>query len=129
MKKRVTLYFDPDDTASKRVEKFLTEQDVILKVHDIKTRPLDLKQISKLLRNFDIKHFYNSNGHSAGKKKTSEPAPVDRNLIMEKMAADNSLLRLPIILSERLLTVGHNTDRIGIMLQITPGSEREPRRI
>ncbi len=129
MKKRVTLYSNPDDTACKTVEKFLTEQDVILKVHDIKTLPLDFKQISKLLKNFDIKHFYNSNGHSKGKKKTTETEAPDRNLIIEQMAADNSLLRMPIILSERLLTVGDNTNRIGIMLQITPGSEREPRRI
>ena len=129
MKKRVTLYSNPDDTACKNVEKFLNEQDVILKVHDIKTRPLDYNQISKLLKNFDLKHFYNSNGHSKGKKKTAEPETTNRNKIIEKMAEDNSLLRLPLILSERLLTVGDNTNRIEIMLQITPGSEREPRRI
>ncbi len=129
MKKRVTLFTNPDDPGCKNVEKFLIEQDVILKVHDIKTRPLDFKQISNLLKNFDLQHFYNSNGHSGGKKKTIETETPDRNTIIEKMAEDNSLLRLPLILSERLLTVGDNTNRIGIMLQITPGSEREPRRI
>lgn len=126
MKKRVTLYSNPDDTACSRVEKFLSEQDIILNVHDVKTQPLDFNQISKLLRNFDLDHFYNSNGNSNGKKKTTaETGPPDRQTIIENMAADNKLLRLPIILSGRLLTIGDNYERIGIMLQITPAETRK----
>ena len=126
MKKRVTLYSNPDDIACRKVEKFLSEQDVILNVHDIKTRPLDVKQISKLLRNFDLKHFYNSNGNSKGrKKKTTETEPLDRQTIFEKMAEDNTLLRLPLTLAGRLLTVGNNTERIGIMLQALPTRTRD----
>ena len=128
MKKRVTLYSNPDDTACKNVEKFLMEQDIVLNVHNIKNKPLDHGQILKLLRNFDIKHFYNSNGHSNGKKKTVEATAPDRSNILEKMAEDNSLLRLPIVMTDRLMTVGDNINRIGIMLQITPGEDRELRR-
>jgi len=125
MKKRVTLYSNPDDTACREVEKFLMEQDVILNVHNVKTQPLDLDQISKLLRSFDLKHFYNSNGHSKGnKKKTTESEPLDRHTIMEKMASDNTLLHLPITYSGRLMTIGDNVKRIGIMLQITPAEAR-----
>ena len=54
MKKRVTLYSNPDDPACSNVEKFLSEQDIILNVHDVKTQPLDFNRISKLLRNFDL---------------------------------------------------------------------------
>ena len=126
MKKRVTLYSNPDDPACSNVEKFLSEQDIILNVHDVKTQPLDFNRISKLLRNFDLKHFYNSNGNSRGsKKKKAESEPPDRQTIMEQMAADNTLMRLPIILSGRLLTVGDNFERIGIMLQIKPIGARE----
>ncbi|MCP4704492.1 MAG: hypothetical protein GY865_07765 [candidate division Zixibacteria bacterium] len=124
MKKRVTLYSNPDDIDCKSVEKFLNEQDIILNVHDVKKQPLGIEQISKLLRNFDIKHFYNSNGHSKGKKKTTETETVDRQTILGNIATNNSLLKLPIILSGRLLTVGSNCKRIGIMLQITPAEAR-----
>ncbi|HHI01943.1 MAG: hypothetical protein DRP51_03820 [Candidatus Zixiibacteriota bacterium] len=126
MKKRVTLYSNPDDPTCQRVEEFLSEQDIILNVHDVKTRPLDFNQISKLLRNFDLKHFYNSNGHSKGRKKNkAESEPLDRQTIIGQLAADNTLLRLPIVLSGRLLTVGDNVDRIGVMLQIRPIGVRE----
>lgn len=125
MKKKVTLFTNPDDPTCVKVEKFLSEQDVILNVHNVKTQPLDIKQISKLLRSFDLKHFYNSNGHAkSGKKKTTETEPLDRETIFEKIAEDNTLLRLPIILSGRLLTVGNNCERIGIMLQVLPGRTR-----
>lgn len=126
MKKKVTLYSNPDDLACRKVEKFLMEQDIILNVHNVTTKPLDLRQISKLLRNFDLKHFYNSNGHSKGRKKTAtETDSPDRQAMLELIAEDNTLLRLPIILSGRLLTVGNSTDRIGVMLQMTPGGTRD----
>ena len=44
---------------------------------------------------------------------------------MKQMAADNSLLRMPIIVSGRLLTVGDDFGRIGIMLQLKPIEARE----
>lgn len=126
MKKRVILYTNPDDPNCRKVEKFLLEQDIILKVNDINAHPLDFNQISDLLKNYDLKHFYNSNGHSKGKKnKTTESETLDRRSIMEKMAEDNKLLRLPITQSGRLMTVGDNTERLTIMLQVTPGGTRD----
>lgn len=119
MIKEVTIYSDPDNPTCARVEKFLSELEIKLKVHDIKAQPLNYNQISNLLQHFQIDHFYNSNGFSQKTTKDkAEPIQLDRNEVIEKMAANNKSIRLPIIATNRLMTVGDNLDTIKIMLQI-----------
>ena len=119
MIRTVTLYSDPDSAECKSVEKFLSELEVKLIVHNVKERPLNYAQISELLRHFKIDHFYNSNGKSNGSgSKRSEAVVLDRKEVMQIMAADNKAIRLPIIVSGRLMTVGDNIESLKIMLQI-----------
>ena len=121
MIKRATIYSDPDDPGCASIEKLLNEEDVILKVHDIKAKPLDYKRLSELLRHFNLEHFYknSSNGNSgrSGRGKTAN-MEMSRQEILQQIADDNSLLKLPIVVSGRLMTVGDNFERIKIMLQI-----------
>jgi arsenate reductase-like glutaredoxin family protein len=128
MLKIVTIYSKPSDPVCTRVEKFLSEQDIVLKVHNVKTHPLSFGQISTLLRHFSLEHFYNPYG--SGRKQGSQKidfASLDRRMVFEQLAADNNLLHLPIIVAGRLMTVGDDFDRIRIMLQIkSNGSDPKP---
>ncbi len=125
MLKIVMMYSNPSDPVCNRVEKFLSEQDVVLKVHDIKAHPLNVEQISRLLRHFNLEHFYNPSGNGGRHGNQSiDFASLDRKSVFQQLSANSDYLRLPIIVAGRLMTVGDDLDQIRIMLQIkNNGSE------
>ena len=117
MLKRVTLYTDPQNTQCDEVKSFLEEQDIRLHIRDIKTEPLARPEISMLLRHFDLRHFLNAESRLYKKNKLDKSVP-GRDEIIDMIATDNELLRVPIIVSGRLMTVGCNREKIVEMLQI-----------
>jgi len=123
MLKRVKLYTDPGDPLCSEAKTFLEEQEVLLQIHDIKQDPLSSMQISKLIRHFDLRHFLNEASHSYKKNKLDKLLP-NREEVIELMAKDNELLRKPIIVAGRLMTVGCNRDKIIEMLQLKDNGDR-----
>jgi len=121
MIKKVTLYSDPKDPYCAEIEKFLRGFEVTLKVHDLRANPLNVYQLSGLLKHFDIEHFLNGNAKSA-KGKAPDFSKVSRQEVIDMIAADNSLLRKPIIVSGRLITFGYDRQTIMNMLQLRSDS-------
>lgn len=117
MLKRVTLYTDPQDTQCDEVKSFLEEQDIRLHIRNIKTEPLGKPEISMLLRHFDLRHFLNAESRLYKKNKLDKSVP-GRDEVIDMIATDNELLRVPIIVFGRLMTVGCNREKIIEMLQI-----------
>jgi regulatory protein spx len=117
MSKKVTLYTDAKDPYCAEVEKFLKGFNIILQVHDIRLKPLNERQLSNLLGYFDLAHFLSSNGKS-GKTKDLDTSLSNRPEILKMIAEDNSLLRKPIVVSGRLMTLGFDRRIIQDMLQI-----------
>lgn len=115
MVRKVTLYSDPKDPYCVEIEKFLKGFEIILTVHDIRTDPLNAKQLSNLLGHFELEHFVNSNGKSSKKLDLSS---ANREKILDLIADDNSLLKKPLIVSGRLMTIGYDRRKILDMLQI-----------
>jgi arsenate reductase-like glutaredoxin family protein len=130
MVRKVKMYSDPKNPGCVEMERFLEKQEINLQIHNIRTDPLDFDQLSRLLRHFDLKHFLND-GIKKRRKSTPEISLHNRKELIRLIAEDNSLLRLPIIVSGRLMTVGHNYDRVLVMLEIkedhsVPGGEIDP---
>ncbi len=125
--KKVTLYIDPKDPYCTEIEKFLRGFRIVLEIHDIRSKPLNARQLSRLLGYGDLCHFLNSNGKSS-KLKDLDTSIANRDQILEMIAGDNALLQKPIIVSGRLMTFGYDRRTIMNMLQLTmDDSQRECR--
>ena len=117
MQKRVDIYTHPDDSSCHEVMQFLRTQEFDLRVRDLSDRPLTSVEISLLIKHFDTKHFINTASKAFKKHHLDKMMPTRQELI-QMLAADNELLRMPIIVSGRLMTVGCNRQKIMEMLQI-----------
>lgn len=117
MVKKVVMYIKPLMIQCEDVKEYLIEQDVNLQVRDIQADPLGRPEISRLLRHFDLKHFLDSDSKTYKKNKIEKLMP-ERDEIISMMADDNDLLRVPIIVAGRLMTIGCNREKISEMLQI-----------
>ena len=115
--KKVILYTDPKDPYCAEIEKFLKGFEISLRVHDLRSNPLTPRQLSGLLGHIDLEHFVNSNGNS-GKSKKLDTSPANREKVLEMFAEDIGLLRKPIVVSGRLMTLGYDRRNILSMLQL-----------
>ena len=70
-----------------------------------------------MIRHLNLRHFINADSKVL-KKSGLEDNNLDRDEVFQLMADDNDLLRKPIVVAGRLMTVGCNIDKIKEMLQI-----------
>jgi arsenate reductase-like glutaredoxin family protein len=117
MLKRVDFYAYPDDPSCEEVRQFLKSQELDIHVRDLKTRPLGVEELTKLMRHFETKHFVNISSKAFKKHQLDQGLPPRPELI-NLIATDNDLLKKPIIVAGRLMTVGCNRQKIMEMLQI-----------
>ena len=116
MRKEVVLYTVPGEDQCDQIHEFLSEQDIRLRVRDIKSDPLNFNEIVKLIRHLDLKHFLKSPDKLNGNHH-------ERSEVFEMLAKDNDLIVKPIIVAGRLMVVGPNRAKIREMLQLrTNGS-------
>jgi len=118
--KRATIYSYGKDEKSEEAKKFIEEGGVIVDFRDLAKQPLTLDEVEKLIGNLEIQHFINPLSESFDALNL-EDRRTNRTEILKAMAADNTLLRRPIIKSARLITIGHDQRKIAEMLQIKPG--------
>ena len=124
MLKRVDLYIYPDEPECENIAGFLREQEVELFVRNVRERPLNVDEITRLFRHFDTRHFLNENAASFAKHNLNRELPPRRELY-ELMARDNDLIRRPVVVSGRLMVIGGNIIKIREMLQIR-NEQEEP---
>jgi regulatory protein spx len=125
MLKKVDLYLDPKDPHCQDIRSFLEEQEIDLHIHNIIKDPLSKGQLSGIIRHLDLKHFLNTESKIFKKNRLDKEIPA-RDEVLELLAEDNDLLRKPIIIAGRLMTVGCNRQKIIEMLQIkSNGSDPE----
>jgi arsenate reductase-like glutaredoxin family protein len=117
MLKKVIMYIDPKDSHCGEIKDYLQKHEILLQIRDIKDRPLEQPEISLLLRHFELAHFLNPESRLYKKNKLDISTPV-REEVYNMIASDNNLLRIPIIVYGRLMTVGCNIDKITEMLQL-----------
>ncbi len=115
--KTVVVYTDPRNPACNEIDGFLRQQEFNLRVQDVTKDPLNKVQISELLRHFNIDHFIDITSKAYKKHNLDQGLP-GRDELLQMMAEDNDLIRKPIIVAGRLMTVGCNIDKIKEMLQI-----------
>jgi len=119
------MYIDLKESQCGEIKDFLQQHEIILQIRDITVKPLERPEISKLLRNFELTHFLNPESRLYKKNKLDVSTPV-REEVYDLIASDNNLLRVPIIVYGRLMTVGCNIDKVTEMLQLKNNGSSAP---
>jgi len=117
MLRTVHLFVSPNDPDCKEVRSFLEDQEVRLNIHDIDKQPLNLDEITRLMRHFNLKHLLNARAKGFAKNKLDDALPP-REEVFQMMAEDNDLIKKPIIVAGRLMVIGANIAKIKEMLQL-----------
>ena len=116
--KRAKFYSYGEDTLCVETKEFIEKAGVLLDVRDIEKQPLAIREIQQLFGHVNIKHFLNTLSDSYSKLQLDQNLPA-REKVLELMADDHTLIRRPIIKSQRLLTIGCNKRKITEMFQIS----------
>jgi arsenate reductase-like glutaredoxin family protein len=129
MRNKIMMFTDSDDSGCVEIEEYLKDLEINLCVHDTKDKPLSYGELSNLIGYFGLNHFIERSACN-GRKIPVEIPFSERDGIIEYIAEDNKLLRKPIIISGRLMSVGKDRDVIQDLLQIKengsdPDSEKK----
>jgi arsenate reductase-like glutaredoxin family protein len=115
--KRATFLCYGEDAMCAETCKFIEDAGVILEKRDIGKNPLSEDELDTLVGTLNISHFINSLSE-AYSKTGWDKTPPNRQEIIEAMAKDYTLIRRPIVMVSRLVTIGADKKRIGEMLQL-----------
>ncbi len=115
--KRARYYTYGDEEHHKEIRKFIEDSGVLLISRDFKKMPLSYAELDKILGHYHLGSFLNKMSKAYHKNGLDEKLP-DRTELIEMIAEDNTLLRCPLIMTSRLLTVGGDKKKIAQMLQI-----------
>lgn len=115
--KRATFITFGTDELCAETKRFIENAGVDLDIRDLDKRPLTEDEVNRLISHFPPEYFLNPGSRSFAKHGLDKGLP-DRDELVKLIAQDNSLLRRPIIKTNRLFTVGCDRRRISEMLQI-----------
>jgi len=131
MLKRAQFYYHNPCSACEEAKSFLEDNGVILEARDLDQKPLLKHEIREILRNFDTKHFLDSASPSYTKVKLDKKMPP-RGELFEMLEKHPDLLKHPIVVYGRLITVGAGRKQLIDMFQITVsnnGSDKEKEKV
>jgi arsenate reductase-like glutaredoxin family protein len=118
MQKRAQMYYRNPCAACEETKTFLENHGVLVKVRDLTRDPLKKNELNVLLGYHDPRHYIDVMSPSFQKRKLDEEMPSREELIT--MIVENpDLLRHPIVLSGRLMTIGFNRQQMIEMFQLT----------
>ena len=108
-----------EDEQCNEIRKFLEDAGVVLDIRDVEKNPLTVSELAKMIGYVPIEYFLNPSSKTFAKHHLDREQ-VDRDEIIKLMAQDPTLLRRPIIRTNRLFTVGCDRKKVCEMLQISP---------
>jgi len=114
--KRVTMYTYGDDEHCNEISKLIEDAGVLLTVRDISKNPLSVNEVTKLCGHLSFSHFLNPLAKAYQKNKLDKELPT-RDEVIKMISEDHTLLKRPIVVASRLLTVGCDKSKITAMLQ------------
>ena len=109
--KRAAFLMWGDDEECQGVRKFLEDAGVVLDIRDLSQRPFTVNEVEKLVGFVPLEYFLNSQS-DAFRKHHLDRDELDRDATIALIASDPTLLRQPIIRTNRLCTVGCDRKKI-----------------
>jgi arsenate reductase-like glutaredoxin family protein len=117
MLKRAQLFYRNPCPGAEDAKKFLEENGVVVVERDISQKPLTRKELGVMLGFHNPKHYLDSTSSVFSKKKLDKNIP-SRSELLDLIMENPELLRNPIILAGRLMTIGSNRQQLIDMFQI-----------
>ena len=115
--KRAKFYKFGDDERCEEVRKFIENAGVLLDVRDLKIDPLTPAEAHDLIGYLHVDHFINK--MSPYYTKSGIEAVLDnREKVIEIIVKEPSLVKVPIVKSARLITIGCDKGKISDMLRL-----------
>jgi regulatory protein spx len=130
MVKRAQFYLRKPCPTAEEAKSFLEEHGVVVNERDLTARPLTRRELVTLLGYQDPRHYVDPTSPSFKKMKLDKGLP-SREEMLNMIVENPDLLRNPIILAGRLMTIGTRRQQLIDMFQITVsgnGSEEPPDR-
>ncbi len=118
MQKKAQFFYRNPCAVCNEVKSFLQEHGVIIVARDINEKPLRRDELSAILGYLDPRHYLDVTSDAYHKQKLDKLLP-GRNELFALIEGSPELLRHPIIVSGRLLTVGTNRRQLIEMFQLT----------
>jgi len=118
MLKRAQLYYRNPCSVCEEAKSFLEDHGVIVLARNIIEKPLDKDELDGILGYHDPKHFLDSASPNYAKQKLDKNIPL-RGELLNIIEKHPDLLRQPIVVSGRLMTVGSNRKQLIQMFQLT----------
>jgi arsenate reductase-like glutaredoxin family protein len=115
--RRVTVYADLGDPFCGEIIRLLEGAGLDLHIHDVSKEPLSYLQVSDLVKHYDLDRFLDSSSKPYKRNKLAESA-ISREDVLKIIADDNTILRMPIVVSGGKISVGFDPRQIMEMLQI-----------
>jgi regulatory protein spx len=116
--KRAQMFYLNPSSGADETRNFLEENGVVVVERDLTRKPLTRKELSTILGYLDPRHYLNPLSPAYTKRKLDKRIPP-RPELLDLIVEHPDLLRDPIIMSGRLLTIGNNRKQLIEMFQIT----------
>lgn len=117
MLKRAQVYCKKSDTVCKDTKAFLEEHGILVEERNISKEPLTKRELLSVLGFHNPKHYLDDSSAVYKKNKLDESLPSHGELL-EMIIEHPELLRQPIIVSGRLMTIGTGKKQLMDMFQI-----------
>jgi regulatory protein spx len=118
MQKRAQMLYRNPCSICDDARKFLEDHGVIVKVRDLTREPLKQRELNSLLGNHDPKHYLDMMSPSFEKQNLDSQIPP-RHELFAVIEEHPELLRHPIVMYGRLMTIGFNRQQMIEMFQLT----------
>lgn len=115
--RRAKLFKFGNDDRCEEVRKFIEEAGVLLDIRDLKVDPLTQGEARNLVGYLHIEHFLNKMSPYYAKSGIDDVIS-NRDKVIDILIKEQSLFKVPIIQSARLITIGCDKSKITDMLRL-----------
>lgn len=118
MIKRAQLFFRNPCSKCEDTIKFLEENGVVVSTRNVDKEPLSKNELAAVLGHLNPKHYIDPDSPTYKNRRFNGNLP-DRDELFNIIEENPDLLRHPIVVAGRLLTIGSNRQQLIDMLQLT----------
>jgi regulatory protein spx len=122
MQKRAQMYYRTPCEPCEETKAFLEEQGVMLTVRDIGKEPLRREELRRIVGFVNPLHYLDPMSPAFAENNLDSEMPTG-DKIMDIVEDNPELLRHPIIIVGRLMTIGNNRQQLTEMLQLSENGD------
>jgi len=122
MPKRAFMYYRMPCARSEEILRFLEDNGVTVSARDIGKQPLTKNELASIVGHLNPKHYVNPGSPAFAEHNMDEKLPP-REELFEIIEQSPDLLRYPIVVTGRLMTIGSNRRQLVDMLQLNVGRD------